>query len=56
MMEISEMPVDGGGFSQLEIVYTIIYQLNEDTTPNMFQERTLPCEHFDLIGGSDIGG
>ncbi|KIM29254.1 hypothetical protein M408DRAFT_328927, partial [Serendipita vermifera MAFF 305830] len=48
--------LDGGGirgFSQLEILRNIMHRLTWDTKSDT---RTLPCEHFDLIGGSGTGG
>ncbi|KIM19889.1 hypothetical protein M408DRAFT_54713, partial [Serendipita vermifera MAFF 305830] len=44
------------GFSQLEIMRNIMYRLNWDRNPNGFDQSVLPCEYFDLIGGSDTGG
>lgn len=51
--------VDGGGatsFSQLEIMRAIMHQLVWDKYPNEPDKVMLPCEYFDLIGGSDTGG
>ncbi|KIM24208.1 hypothetical protein M408DRAFT_56721, partial [Serendipita vermifera MAFF 305830] len=48
--------IDGGGIrglSQLELVGYIMQRLSWD---NGLDERGLPCEHFDLIGGSGTGG
>ncbi|KIM23090.1 hypothetical protein M408DRAFT_28203 [Serendipita vermifera MAFF 305830] len=52
-------PLDGGGvrgFSQLEILRNIMHRLNWDMEIDGSDTRTLPCEHFDLIGGSGTGG
>ncbi|KIM21761.1 hypothetical protein M408DRAFT_300959 [Serendipita vermifera MAFF 305830] len=49
---------DGGGvrgLSQLEIMNNIMHRLNWDRQLNG-DEPLLPCEHFDLIGGSGTGG
>ncbi|KIM19657.1 hypothetical protein M408DRAFT_31032, partial [Serendipita vermifera MAFF 305830] len=59
------------GMSQLEILNHIMHQLNWDNKPDETDEgnetdetgetdgshrRGLPCEHFDLLGGSGTGG
>ncbi|KIM23596.1 hypothetical protein M408DRAFT_332227, partial [Serendipita vermifera MAFF 305830] len=49
---------DGGGIrglSQLGIMSNIMHRLNWDRHLNG-DEPLLPCEHFDLIGGSGTGG
>jgi patatin-like phospholipase/acyl hydrolase len=51
--------IDGGGarsFSQLEIMRAIMYRLKWEKYPNEPDKIMLPCEHFDLIGGSGTGG
>ena len=53
------LQLDGGGkrsFSQLEIMRDIMHRLQCDEYPNDPDKVVLPCERFDLIGGSDIGG
>lgn len=48
--------VDGGGvqgLSQLEIIGRIMRLLNWDKSSH---EQILPCEYFDLMGGSGTGG
>jgi hypothetical protein len=50
---------DGGGvrsISQLEIMRNIMQRIQYDTYPNDPDKTILPCEYFDLIGGSDTGG
>jgi hypothetical protein len=50
---------DGGGIrglSQLEIMRNIIHQLNWDNESDESAEGMLPCERFDLMGGSGTGG
>ncbi|KIM29934.1 hypothetical protein M408DRAFT_99051 [Serendipita vermifera MAFF 305830] len=49
---------DGGirGFSQLEIMNNIMHRLNWEHQSDESEEPGLPCEHFDLIGGSGTGG
>lgn len=50
---------DGGGvrgFSQLEIMRSIIYSLNWNKNSSGFEESEHPWQHFDLIGGSGTGG
>jgi hypothetical protein len=52
--------VDGGGgartFSQLRIIGQIMHQLNFERYPNEPNKIILPCDHFDLMGGSGTGG
>ena len=51
--------IDGGGargLSQLEIMGAIMYRLQCDRYPNDPDKIMLPCEHFDLIGGTGTGG
>ncbi|KIM24256.1 hypothetical protein M408DRAFT_55407, partial [Serendipita vermifera MAFF 305830] len=51
--------LDGGGIrglSQLEIMNHIMHQLTWDEKSNESDELGLPCEHFDLLGGSGAGG
>ena len=51
--------IDGGGvraFSQLEIMENIMHRLNWDEESNEPIEGKLPCDYFDLIGGSGTGG
>ncbi|KIM20244.1 hypothetical protein M408DRAFT_82349, partial [Serendipita vermifera MAFF 305830] len=51
--------IDGGGvrgFSQLEIMRSIIYSLNWNKNSSGFEESEHPWQHFDLIGGSGTGG
>lgn len=49
---------DGGirGLSQLEIMSNIMHRLNWEHEIDESDEHKLPCEHFDLIGGSGTGG
>jgi len=50
---------DGGGargFSQLEIMRAIMDRLRYEKYPDEPEKIMLPCEHFDLIGGSGTGG
>ncbi|KIM31130.1 hypothetical protein M408DRAFT_327421 [Serendipita vermifera MAFF 305830] len=50
---------DGGGirtFSQLGMMREIMHRVRWDKYPNDHNRVVLPCEHFDLIGGSDTGG
>ena len=50
---------DGGGIlglSQLEIMKIIMHQLNWDSGSDESAEGMLPCERFDLLGGSGTGG
>jgi patatin-like phospholipase/acyl hydrolase len=52
-------PIDGGGvrgMSQLEIMRNIMHRLNWDSESNESNAGILPCEHFDLMGGSGTGG
>lgn len=44
------------GFSQLEIMRSIMHWLNWNKTSSGFEGHALPCQHFDLIGGSGTGG
>ncbi|KIM21699.1 hypothetical protein M408DRAFT_80161, partial [Serendipita vermifera MAFF 305830] len=51
--------IDGGGvrgFSQLEIMKNIMHRLSWDENSNEFEANALPCQYFDLIGGSGTGG
>ena len=51
--------IDGGGarsLSQLEIMGAIMHRLRWKKYPNEVERIMLPCEHFDLIGGSGTGG
>ncbi|KIM27725.1 hypothetical protein M408DRAFT_54621, partial [Serendipita vermifera MAFF 305830] len=50
--------IDGGGgrgLSQLEIMCNIMHRLNRGKDQND-SRAILPCQHFDLIGGSGTGG
>ncbi|KIM23100.1 hypothetical protein M408DRAFT_332561 [Serendipita vermifera MAFF 305830] len=50
---------DGGGprcFSQLMIMENIMHRLMWDIKPTESDKTLLPCDYFDLIGGSDTGG
>jgi patatin-like phospholipase/acyl hydrolase len=50
---------DGGGIrglSQLEIMRNIMHQLNWDSGSDGSMKGILPCERFDLMGGSGTGG
>jgi len=50
---------DGGGarsFSQLVILKHIMKQVMEEKYPNGPETDMRPCEHFEMIGGSDTGG
>jgi hypothetical protein len=52
-------PTDGSGtrgLSQLGIMGAIMYRLQCDIYPNNPDKMILPCEHFDLIGGTGTGG
>ncbi|KIM30111.1 hypothetical protein M408DRAFT_67143 [Serendipita vermifera MAFF 305830] len=44
------------GFSQLEIMRNIMHSLNWERDSTGFEGSALPCQHFDLIGGSGTGG
>jgi len=49
---------DGGGarsLSQLKIMDTLIHRIRCDRYPNELDKVVLPCECFDLMGGSDTG-
>jgi patatin-like phospholipase/acyl hydrolase len=51
--------IDGGGargLSQLEIMGHIMHRLQCDRYPDDPDKIILPCEHFDLIGGTGTGG
>jgi patatin-like phospholipase/acyl hydrolase len=51
--------IDGGGvrgMSQLEIMRNIMHRLNWDSESDESNAGMLPCEHFDLMGGSGTGG
>jgi hypothetical protein len=55
----STVDLDGGGvqsISQLEIMRNIMQRIQYDTYPDDPDKTILPCEYFDLIGGSDTGG
>ncbi|KIM24754.1 hypothetical protein M408DRAFT_228837 [Serendipita vermifera MAFF 305830] len=50
---------DGGdirGLSQLEIMDGIMHRLTWDNESDVFNGSGLPCDRFDLIGGSGTGG
>ncbi|KIM24801.1 hypothetical protein M408DRAFT_229318 [Serendipita vermifera MAFF 305830] len=50
---------DGGdirGLSQLEIMDAIMHRLTWDIESNGLNASDLPCDHFDLMGGSGTGG
>ncbi|KIM32458.1 hypothetical protein M408DRAFT_62927, partial [Serendipita vermifera MAFF 305830] len=56
---LTAFTVDGGGvrsFSQLEILRVIMHQIKWDKYPNDPDKVVLPCDYFDLMGGSDTGG
>jgi hypothetical protein len=49
---------DGGGarsLSQLKIMHNTIVRLQHDLYPDVPDKIVLPCECFDLMGGSDTG-
>jgi hypothetical protein len=49
---------DGGGarsLSQLRIIHDTIIRLQGDLYPGDPDKVVLPCECFDLMGGSDTG-
>jgi hypothetical protein len=52
--------IDGGGgaraLSQLQILGAIMHRLKYDRYSNDSEKIMLPCEHFDLMGGSGSGG
>jgi len=51
--------IDGGGarsISQLEIMGTIMHRRKCRKYGTESQHVMLPCEHFDLMGGSGTGG
>ena len=51
--------IDGGearAFSQLIIMQSIMHRLKWDKYSNEPNKVMLPCEHFDLMGGSGTGG
>ncbi|PVF94462.1 hypothetical protein CPB86DRAFT_765818 [Serendipita vermifera] len=50
---------DGSGLrtiSQLEVFRNIMHRIQCDTFPEEPDKMILPCEYFDLMGGSDTGG
>lgn len=50
---------DGGGarsISQLVILHRIMHRLRFEKYPNEPTKPVFPCEHFDMIVGSDTGG
>ncbi|KAG9032348.1 hypothetical protein FS842_004100 [Serendipita sp. 407] len=50
---------DGGGSrcaSQLKILDSIMYRIQYDEYPDDPDKVILPCDYFDLCGGSDAGG
>jgi hypothetical protein len=50
-------PADGGGpraLSQLELLGRIMYLIQYDR--NDADSTILPCDYFDMMGGSDTGG
>ncbi|PVF94461.1 TPR-like protein [Serendipita vermifera] len=42
--------------SQLEVLRNIMHRIQCDTFPEDPDKTILPCEYFDLMGGSDTGG
>jgi hypothetical protein len=51
--------LDGGGsrsLSQLEILRAILQRVKCDLYPNEPEKEVLPCEYFQMMGGSDTGG
>ncbi|PVF94750.1 hypothetical protein CPB86DRAFT_765176 [Serendipita vermifera] len=53
------LSLDGGGvgsISQLEVMRNVMQRIQYDTHPDDPDKVILPCEYFDLIGGSDTGG
>ncbi|KIM28745.1 hypothetical protein M408DRAFT_329205 [Serendipita vermifera MAFF 305830] len=53
------LSLDGGGarsFSQLVIMKELMTRLKVQKYPNNPEKIMLPCEEFDMIGGSDTGG
>jgi hypothetical protein len=42
--------------SQLEIMRNIMHRLNWDSELDGSNAGRLPCEYFDLMGGSGTGG
>ncbi|PVF94463.1 TPR-like protein [Serendipita vermifera] len=44
------------GISQLEVFRNIMHRIQRDTYPEDPDKIVLPCEYFDLMGGSDTGG
>jgi len=50
---------DGGGpraISQLDILGKIMFRIQYDRNPNDPDTPILPCDYFDMMGGSDTGG
>ncbi|PVF91616.1 FabD/lysophospholipase-like protein [Serendipita vermifera] len=50
---------DGSGLrsiSQLEVFRNVMHRIQCDTYPEEPDRIILPCEYFDLMGGSDTGG
>jgi hypothetical protein len=53
------LPLDGGGarvLSQLQILETAMHRIQYDHYPDDPDAVVLPCECFDMMGGSDMGG
>lgn len=44
------------GLSQLKVIENLIYRLEYDYNPDDSDKEILPCECFDMMGGSDTGG
>ncbi|PVG01503.1 FabD/lysophospholipase-like protein [Serendipita vermifera] len=54
------LSLDAGGgarsFSQLEILKNVMHRVQYELYPNDPDKVVLPCDYFDMIGGTDTGG
>lgn len=51
--------LDGDGAqcsTQLEVMVTLMHRLRSDKHPDESEKVMLPCQHFEMIGGSGTGG
>src|SRR5438046_2934003 len=58
-LTLSYLHLDGGGaraFAQLEAMEAMMHRLRWEEYPDDLDKEMLPCEHFDIMGGSDVGG
>ena len=47
---------EGGCISQLETMRDLMFHMRTNKYPNQPDKVMLPCEYFDLMGGSGFGG